>query len=106
MRITSSLICFYLLPLERTFVMTTLYNESAPKKATNLSINSDLLRQARELGLNLSATLEQALIQHLKAVQTEQWKSDNKHAIAALNHLMDKQGLYKGDGAKGEGAGH
>ena len=31
----------------------------APKKAVNVSINSDLLRQAREIKINLSKTLEE-----------------------------------------------
>lgn len=41
--------------------MAELYNSAAPKKAANLSINSDLLRKTRELNINLSATLERAL---------------------------------------------
>ena len=41
--------------------MRHLYDENAPKKATNLSLNSDLLAKSRALKINLSATLEQAL---------------------------------------------
>ncbi len=41
--------------------MQPLYDSEAPKKATNLSLNSDLLKRSRELNINLSATLEQAL---------------------------------------------
>ena len=37
--------------------MAELYNTAAPKKAANLSVNSDLLRKTRELNINLSATL-------------------------------------------------
>ena len=39
--------------------MQDLYDINAPKKATNLSLNSDLLQKARSLKVNLSATLEQ-----------------------------------------------
>lgn len=39
--------------------MSQLYNINAPKKPTNLSVNSDLLKRARALNVNLSATLEQ-----------------------------------------------
>jgi len=35
-------------------------NRKAPKQATNLSINRDLLNAAREAGVNLSAALEEA----------------------------------------------
>ncbi|WP_416234553.1 type II toxin-antitoxin system CcdA family antitoxin [Marinobacter lipolyticus] len=45
--------------------MAELYNSAAPKKAVNLSINSDLLRKTRELNINLSASLERALKEEL-----------------------------------------
>lgn len=41
--------------------MLEVYDKKAPKKATNLSINSSLLAEARELDINLSATPERAL---------------------------------------------
>ena len=42
-------------------IMQALYDFDAPKKATNLSLNSDLLKKTKALNINLSATLEQAL---------------------------------------------
>jgi antitoxin CcdA len=41
--------------------MEALYDVQAPKKATNLSVNSDLLNRARSLNINLSSTFEAAL---------------------------------------------
>ncbi len=41
--------------------MQTLYDDKAPKKAANLSVNSDLLMRSKALNINLSSTLEQAL---------------------------------------------
>ncbi len=41
--------------------MITTYNTSAPNKPTNLTVNSDLLRIAKALKINVSTTLEQAL---------------------------------------------
>ncbi|WP_167374184.1 type II toxin-antitoxin system CcdA family antitoxin, partial [Bathymodiolus platifrons methanotrophic gill symbiont] len=38
--------------------MQHLYDYTAPKKAANLSLNSDLLKKSKELNINLSATLE------------------------------------------------
>ena len=35
--------------------MPELYDVAAPKKATNVSLNSDLLQKARSLKINLSA---------------------------------------------------
>jgi len=65
--------------------MQDLYDIHAPKKATNLSLNSDLLQKARDLKVNLSATLEQALKDKLKSVEEERWKKENKLAIVAEN---------------------
>lgn len=74
--------------------MPQFYDSKAPKKPTNLSINSDLLLKARERKINLSATLEQALAQQLRQSEREKWKSENKEAIEALNELAEKHGLF------------
>ena len=74
--------------------MSRLYDESALKKATNLSINSDLLSKVRKLHINLSATLEQALENELRKAERENWRKKNKKAISALNQLADKNGLF------------
>ena len=74
--------------------MPRLFDETSPKKATNLSINSDLLSKARKLKINLSATLEHALESELQKAERENWLKNNKQAISALNELADKNGLF------------
>lgn len=74
--------------------MLPLYEPNAPKKPTNLSINSDLLKKAKELDINLSATLEQALTAQLKAKKAQLWLEQNKDAIAAYNQSVDAQGVF------------
>ncbi len=74
--------------------MQHIYDTNAPKKATNLSVNSDLLKKARGLKINLSATLEQALALQVKSTARDAWLKENKKAIEALNHLTDKNGLF------------
>ena len=74
--------------------MTQIFDNNAPKKPTNLSINSDLLAKARVHKINLSATLESALAQQLRTAERELWKAENKKAIAALNELSDKHGFF------------
>lgn len=74
--------------------MQTFYDRQAPKKATNLTVNSDLLNQAKSLKINLSATLEQALIVQVKKAQREQWLKENKDAINELNKLSEENGLF------------
>jgi antitoxin CcdA len=74
--------------------MQVFFDQQAPKKATNLTVNSDLLNQAKSLKINLSATLEQALIVQVKNAQREQWLKENKDAIDELNKLSDENGLF------------
>jgi len=80
--------------------MLPLYDSQAPKKATNLSINSDLLSKAKDLDINLSAALEQALAQLLKQRQQEQWLLENREAIAAYNQDVERHGSF-GDVLRG-----
>lgn len=74
--------------------MTELYNVEAPKKPTNVSINSDLLNQARSLKINLSATLERALTEQLRERQEAQWRQENATAIHAYNEHVEKYGTF------------
>ena len=41
--------------------MTAIYNKNAKKKATNISINSDLLEKAKQYKINISANVEKTL---------------------------------------------
>ena len=72
----------------------------AAKKATNLSINSDLLAKAKELQINLSATLESALTEAISRKQQDQWRIDNQAAIEAYNHTVEEGGVFS-DGVRG-----
>jgi len=67
---------------------------SVGKKATNVSIRTDLLEAAREAKLNLSATLERALIEELRRVQRERWREENREAIAAHSEFVEKHGVF------------
>jgi len=74
--------------------MQELYDTGAPKKATNLSINSDLLKKTRSINVNLSATLELALRAELAKSEAERWKKDNKKAIKAYNEFVEAHDCF------------
>lgn len=74
--------------------MDTLFDADAPKKPTNLSVNSDLLRKSRALDINLSATLEQALQAKLAQASAENWRKDNRRAIKAYNDFVEENGCF------------
>ena len=79
--------------------MSHIYQIDAPKKATNLSINSDLLRQAREMGINLSATFESHLAELIRRRRETQWLEETAQAVEHNNRLIDERGTF-GDAVK------
>lgn len=71
-----------------------LFNPQAPKRATNLSVNSDLLRQARALDINLSAAFEETLSALVTAKQQQAWLEQNKQAIETYNQQVETSGVF------------
>jgi antitoxin CcdA len=71
-----------------------LYNPQALKKPTNLSINSDLLRKAKELDINISAAVEQALAETVKQKERDKWLAENKSSIEAYNQQVEDHGVF------------
>ncbi|MBF6595891.1 MAG: type II toxin-antitoxin system CcdA family antitoxin [Thermaceae bacterium] len=74
--------------------MNNVYNIAAPKKPTNLTVNSDLLLQAKALEINISAVLEQALAEQVKKLKAEAWVQENQEAIAAYNKDVEESGSF------------
>lgn len=74
--------------------MPACYDIHAPKRSANLSINGDLLAKAKSLGVNLSATLEQALSSAVQEQQRAQWLAENRDAIAGYNAQVEQHGVF------------
>ncbi len=60
------------------------YNRNAPKRAINLSLNEDLVKQARQYSGNLSAEVEALL-----AVYVQQQTQVRGDKLAAARRLCD-----------------
>jgi len=73
---------------------TRLYDPDAPKKSTNLSVNSDLLRQAKEHRINLSKALEQRLSEILMEKRRLLWQEENRDAIEEYNRQIEARGVF------------
>ena len=67
------------------------------KKAANVSVNAALLQQAKAFNINLSSTLEQALIAKLKQLQADIWATENKVAIDSYNRHIEQNGVFGDD---------
>jgi len=74
-----------------------LTDPSAPrrrKKATNLSIDNDLLARARHLKINLSQAVESGLVEAIRRHERAQWLEKNRAALDAYNDHVEKQGVF------------
>lgn len=71
-----------------------LFDPDAPRKATNLSINADLLAQARALDLNLSRLLEERLTEAVREARRQNWLAENKEALADYNERITERGSF------------
>ena len=74
--------------------MTAIYDETAKKKALNVSINSDLLKKAKEYKINLSSNFEKSLIKLIKEKEAENWQKQNREAINSYNKRVEENGLF------------
>jgi antitoxin CcdA len=70
------------------------YDTKAPKKAVNLRVNSDLLRQAKALNVNLSRALEQYLAALAREAHGRQWVEENRAAIDDYNARIAQRGVF------------
>ncbi|MDO9104071.1 MAG: type II toxin-antitoxin system CcdA family antitoxin [Methylovulum sp.] len=77
--------------------MRALYDSSSAKKPTNVSINSDLLKQAKALDINMSAALEQKLVELIRQKQAAAWLESNQEAIAGYNRHVEEHGVFSDD---------
>ncbi|MBX3635376.1 MAG: type II toxin-antitoxin system CcdA family antitoxin [Rubrivivax sp.] len=66
----------------------------APKRAVNLSLNAKVLDMAREMGLNISQTVDALLTEEVLRQYWQRWQHDNAEAIAAYNERVAREGLF------------
>ncbi|HEX9024564.1 MAG TPA: type II toxin-antitoxin system CcdA family antitoxin [Geobacteraceae bacterium] len=75
-------------------MQTSFFDPNAPKKSTNLSINSDLLRQAKERRINISQALELRLAELLREEKSRLWMEENQEAIEDYNRRIEARGTF------------
>lgn len=59
-----------------------------------MTIDGDLLREAKALKLNLSATFEGALKEAVRQHRRAAWVAENRKAIEAYNAHVEKNGVF------------
>lgn len=63
------------------------------KRRTNVSLSETLVKDAQELGINVSQACEEGLLAAVKAEKGQRWKEDNAEAIESWNHYVAEHGL-------------
>jgi len=66
--------------------------ETAIKRKTSLTLDIEALDEARELGINVSAVAEAALIEAVAVSRRKKWLAENSDAFAAQSDWHDRHG--------------
>jgi antitoxin CcdA len=66
---------------------------NATKKATNITLSSDVLAEAKALGINISQSCDQFLRELVLNERERRWQQDNADFIAAYNQTVADEGL-------------
>lgn len=64
------------------------------KRAANLTIDAQLLEEAKALGVNLSRVLEESLRQRVAEARQARWLEENAAAIEEHNQRVAKRGAF------------
>jgi antitoxin CcdA len=63
------------------------------RKPANLSLDSELVAEAKSLGINLSRAAEEGVRKAVSEAKTEAWKRENHEAIQAINAWVEENGI-------------
>ncbi len=63
------------------------------KRATNLSLSSDVLKAARQLEINISQVCDQHPREVVRIELERRWREDHANFIAAYNATIEAEGL-------------
>ena len=66
---------------------------AARKRATNLTLDSDLVEAARALEINVSEACERGLADEVKKARESKWLDENRPALLAWNAWIEQNGM-------------
>lgn len=66
----------------------------AAKRPINLSLNSKVLDMAKDMGLNISQTVDALLTEEVLRQYWQRWQKDNAEAIEHYNARIEREGLF------------
>ena len=66
---------------------------SSGKRATNLTLSSDVLDAAKRLAINISQVCDNHLREVVRREQERQWRAEHAGFVAAYNATIESEGL-------------
>ncbi|GLS30430.1 antitoxin CcdA [Mesorhizobium albiziae] len=63
------------------------------RKPTNMSIDSNLIAEAKELEVNISRAAEAGIAKAVADEKARRWLEENKEAIESSNRYVEENGL-------------
>jgi antitoxin CcdA len=74
--------------------MTQVREDRSPfRRPTNVSLDSRLVEEAKELGINVSRASEEGVAREVKAERERRFKEENREAFEEWNSYVEKNGL-------------
>lgn len=67
--------------------------QTARRRATNLTLDADLVDEARALSVNVSQACEKGLADQVKQAREAKWLEENRDALEACNAWVARHGL-------------
>jgi antitoxin CcdA len=67
---------------------------AALRKPTNVSARTDLVSEAKTLGINLSEVFEGALENAVREARQKQWVEENRQAFADYDKFVETHGVF------------
>lgn len=67
--------------------------QATRRKATNISLDTELLETARALDINVSRACERGLTEQIAETRAQRWLAENAEAIAASIRHVEAHGL-------------
>ena len=72
-------------------------DDNRVKRSTNLTLRSDLVREAKTLDINLSAAAEAGIARAVAKAREAQWIARNQAAMRSYDAFVERDGLLLGD---------
>jgi antitoxin CcdA len=67
--------------------------DQSPRRSTNLSLEAELVAEARRLGLNLSRAAEAGIRRAVAEEAARRWQEENAEGIRQMNAYVEAHGL-------------